>query len=161
MEQKKVVGNYVAQWGEGPIWVDQALYYVDIEKHKVLRYLPEVDAEESWDVGERVGTVVPRESGGLVIAGDRGFSFLDDISGEVQAIFGCPRLRQPPRVLRSNLWRSGLQRSCYNVRAVGFVPPEFKACGLVAAAAVAACRPERFAIRPTVSFDLLAAKRGS
>ncbi len=76
MEQKSVVGNYVAQWGEGPIWIEDALYYVDIEKHKVLRYLPEINAEESWDVGERVGAVVPRENGGLIIAGDTGFSFL-------------------------------------------------------------------------------------
>jgi len=87
MEQKSVVGNYVAQWGEGPIWIEDALYYVDIEKHKVLRYLPEINAEESWDVGERVGAVVSRENGGLIIAGDTGFSFLDDLSGDVEGIY--------------------------------------------------------------------------
>lgn len=87
MEQKQVVGSYVAQWGEGPIWVEDALYYVDIEKHKVIRYIPEVNTEETWDVGERVGTVVHRQNGGLVIAGDKGFSFLDDISGDLIPIF--------------------------------------------------------------------------
>jgi sugar lactone lactonase YvrE len=37
-------------------------------------------------VGERVGTVVPRASGGLVIAGDSGFAFLDPGSGEITPI---------------------------------------------------------------------------
>lgn len=87
METKTPVGSYVAQWGEGPIWVEDALYYVDIEGHKVLRYIPEINAEESWEVGERVGTVVPRQDGGLIIGGDNGFSFFDDISGEVENIF--------------------------------------------------------------------------
>lgn len=87
MEQKEPVGSYIAQWGEGPIWVDDALYYVDIETHKVLRYNPELNMEESWDVGERVGTIVPRKDGGMIIAGDNGFSFFDDIEGKVEPIF--------------------------------------------------------------------------
>lgn len=86
MEEKKVVGSYVSQWGEGPIWFEDALYYVDIEGHKVIRYLPSLNSEESWDVGERVGTVVPRREGGLVIAGDSGFSFLDELSGNIYPI---------------------------------------------------------------------------
>lgn len=86
METKTPVGSYVSQWGEGPIWWEDALYYVDIENHKVIRYLPELNSEESYEVGERVGTVVPRENGGLVIAGDTGFHFLDDISGDLEAI---------------------------------------------------------------------------
>lgn len=87
MESKNVVGNYVAQWGEGPIWVEDALYYVDIEKHKVLRYNPELNMEESWDVGERVGTIIPRANGGMIMAGDNGFSLFDDIEGGVEPIF--------------------------------------------------------------------------
>jgi len=86
METKTPVGSYVSQWGEGPIWWEDALYYVDIENHKVIRYLPELISEESYEVGERVGTVVPRENGGLVIAGDTGFHFLDDLSGDLEAI---------------------------------------------------------------------------
>lgn len=80
------VGQIRCQWGEGPIWWKQHLYYVDIEGHQVHRYHPETEAEQSWDVGQRVGTVVPRDSGGLVIAGDRGFSFLDEESGKVTPI---------------------------------------------------------------------------
>lgn len=80
------VGNYRAQWGEGPIWTGDRLVYVDIEKHKVISFDPASGEEQSWDVGERVGTVVPRAEGGFVIAGDNGFSFLDPKTGEVTPI---------------------------------------------------------------------------
>lgn len=80
------VGSYVSQWGEGPIWWEGALYYVDIEGHTVIRFDPVSGQEKVWNVGERVGAVVPRESGGLVIAGDNGFKFLDTDSGELTAI---------------------------------------------------------------------------
>jgi sugar lactone lactonase YvrE len=81
----EAVGNYRARWGEGPLWWKDALLYVDIEGHRVLRYTPSTGREESWEVGERVGTVVPRESGGFVIAGDRGFRLLSE-DGSVTAL---------------------------------------------------------------------------
>ncbi|TAE78595.1 MAG: SMP-30/gluconolactonase/LRE family protein [Verrucomicrobia bacterium] len=72
----ETVGNFRARWGEGPLWWDNALLYVDIEGHRVIRFDPTTGEERSWDVGERVGTVVPRRDGGFVIAGDSGFHFL-------------------------------------------------------------------------------------
>jgi sugar lactone lactonase YvrE len=75
------IGNLRCQWGEGPIWWGNALYYVDIEGHQVHRFDPATGSEKSWNVGQRVGTVVPRESGGLVIAGDHGLLFLDEETG--------------------------------------------------------------------------------
>lgn len=80
------IGTIQSQWGEGPIWHEDRLYYVDIEGHKVIAYHPESGEETVWDVGERVGTVVPRAAGGLVIAGDNGFAFLDPASGTVTPI---------------------------------------------------------------------------
>ena len=80
------VGNIRSHWGEGPIWWQGALYFVDIEGHRVHRYDPADGSEKSWDVGQRVGTVVPRESGGLVIAGDHGLLFLDEKTGQLTAI---------------------------------------------------------------------------
>lgn len=82
----EVVGSEVSKWGEGPIWWKGALYYVDIEGKKVLRYDPETGEERSWDVGQRVGTVVPRQQGGLVFAGDDGFWFLNEETGEMEPI---------------------------------------------------------------------------
>lgn len=92
MEHITAVGNYRAQWGEGPIWWNDRLLYVDIENHRVLEFDPESGQEKSWDVGGtvgRVGTVVPRihtDGGDLVVAGDTGLHFLDRQSGKTTAI---------------------------------------------------------------------------
>jgi len=79
----KAVGNYEATWGEGPIWWEGRLVYVDIETHKVISYDPDSGTEEKWGVGQRIGTVVPREQGGFVIAGDNGFTFLTPEKQEI------------------------------------------------------------------------------
>jgi sugar lactone lactonase YvrE len=79
-------GGRRSKWGEGPLWHGGRLLYVDIEGHVVVRLDPDSGEEEVWDVGERVGTVVPRAGGGLVIAGDSGLRFLDDVTGEITAI---------------------------------------------------------------------------
>jgi sugar lactone lactonase YvrE len=79
-------GTITSQWGEGPLWHDSKLYYVDIESHLVIAFDPASGSEQSWNVGERVGCVVPRASGGLVIAGDSGFRFLDPVSGKLTPI---------------------------------------------------------------------------
>ena len=86
MTRTEPVGLIRCQWGEAPIWWQGALYFVDTAGHLVHRYDPADDSERSWDVGQRVGTVVPRESGGLVIAGDHGFQFLDEETGELTPI---------------------------------------------------------------------------
>jgi sugar lactone lactonase YvrE len=80
------IGSHISKWGEGPLWHRNRLLYVDIEAHKVLSFDPVSGAEKIWDVGERVGTVVAREKGGLVIATDSGFSFLDESTGHVSPI---------------------------------------------------------------------------
>ena len=82
----EATGTIRSQWGEGPLWWHGALFYVDIEGHRVHRFDPANASEKSWDVGKRVGTVVPRESGGLVIAGDCGLHFLDEETGHLTAI---------------------------------------------------------------------------
>lgn len=73
-----LAGDYRAKWGEGPIWWQGVLYYVDIEGHCVVSFNPATGTEKILPVGERVGTVVPRSCGGLVIAGDTGFHLLGE-----------------------------------------------------------------------------------
>jgi len=72
----------VSQWGEGSIWHEGTLLYVDIEKHLIHQYAPISGETKSWNVGQRVGTVVPAESGKLLWAGDHGFYLLDPTTGE-------------------------------------------------------------------------------
>ena len=82
MIQVTPVGTHVSVWGEGPIWHQDRLLYVDIEAYKIVSFDPITQAEKLWDVGQRVGTVVPRAKGGLVWAGDTGMYFLDETTGE-------------------------------------------------------------------------------
>ena len=90
MEHVSPIGNYRAQWGEGPLWWNDQLLYVDIEKHLVLELSPESGEEKSWDVSAtvgRVGTVAPRSEGtDLVVAGDHGLHFLNRETGNTTAI---------------------------------------------------------------------------
>jgi sugar lactone lactonase YvrE len=86
MIRTEPIGKIRSLWGEGPVWWRDALYYVDIEGGLVHRYDPAAGTEKSWPVGQRVGTVVPREQGGLVIAGEQGFLFLDEETGALSPI---------------------------------------------------------------------------
>ena len=70
----QVIGDTVSQWGEGPIWWAEQLYYVDIEGYKLRSLHPESGEEAEWDVGERIGTVVPsKETDELIYAGETGY----------------------------------------------------------------------------------------
>ncbi|MGB2402689.1 MAG: SMP-30/gluconolactonase/LRE family protein [Akkermansiaceae bacterium] len=82
MESIELAGSYRSKWGEGPIWWQNRLIYVDIEAGRLLEYDPSSGHEKSWDVYAqigRIGTVVPRSCGGpegnLLIAGDKGIHF--------------------------------------------------------------------------------------
>ncbi len=95
------IGTYRSTWGEGPIWSNERLIYVDIESHLVISLDPVTGAEQSWNVGERVGTVIPRKKGGFVIAGDHGFSFLNPENGQVTPI------SDPEQEKRNNRFNDG------------------------------------------------------
>ena len=76
------IGTQVSKWGEGPIWWHDHLYYVDIEGHTLIRLDPETGEEIIWQMGERIGTVVPRACGGYVYAGDSGIQTFDPETGD-------------------------------------------------------------------------------
>ncbi len=78
----KTIGERVSTWGEGPVYWEDHLLYVDIEDHKLVRLEPETGDEAIWDMGERIGTVVPRTSGGYLCAGDTGIYTFDPNTGE-------------------------------------------------------------------------------
>ncbi|MEC7487892.1 MAG: SMP-30/gluconolactonase/LRE family protein [Verrucomicrobiota bacterium] len=76
-----VIGTRQSKWGEGPIWWKRHLLYVDIEGHQIVRLNSETGNEQTWDVGERVGTIVPKISGGLLYAGDSGIVDFNPLTG--------------------------------------------------------------------------------
>lgn len=73
----QTVGSRISQWGEGPIWWEDKLVYVDIEGHALVELDPDSGKETVYEMGERIGTVVPRASGGYLCAGDSGIYTFD------------------------------------------------------------------------------------
>ena len=76
------IGSRISKWGEGPIFWNEHLLYVDIEGHALNCLNPKNGEEQVWEIGERIGTVVPRQSGGFVCAGDSGIYSFDPETGE-------------------------------------------------------------------------------
>jgi sugar lactone lactonase YvrE len=68
-----------AALGEGPIWhaPTQRLYWVNIAQGEVHVYDTRANADRTIQVGQPVGTVVPRHSGGVMLAVKAGFASLD------------------------------------------------------------------------------------
>ncbi|WPP52988.1 SMP-30/gluconolactonase/LRE family protein [Catalinimonas niigatensis] len=87
MEVKRILDTK-ALLGEGPIWnyETQQLYWVDIEKRQLHLYTPEVNEDTFFDTGERIGTVVPIESGGALVALENGIHSMDLTDGSLTLI---------------------------------------------------------------------------
>lgn len=73
---------------EGPTWDESSatLYWVSILDHEVHSWRPSDGSRSTWNLGEFVGAVVPRQSGGLVVAAQRGFATLDPVTGESELL---------------------------------------------------------------------------
>jgi len=80
------IGSRISKWGEGPIFWNEHLLYVDIEGHALIRLNPKNGEEQVWEIGERIGTVVPRQSGGFVCAGDSGIFSFDPETGDKKSM---------------------------------------------------------------------------
>lgn len=74
--------------GEGAIWDEknQVLYWVDIDPGLVHIYDPATRKDRTLHVGQPVGTVVPRASGGLMLAVRNGFMSLDIETGRTALV---------------------------------------------------------------------------
>ena len=68
-----------AQLGEAPLWCEreQVLWWADIEGRAVHRFDPAAGTDRSWTLPSRVGCFALREQGGMVVALEDGFHFLD------------------------------------------------------------------------------------
>jgi sugar lactone lactonase YvrE len=78
-----------ATLGEGAIWDSrwQRLLWVDIDEGEVHIFNPADLSDRTIMVGRKVGTVVPRESGGLMLAVEDGFAELDLGTGETKILY--------------------------------------------------------------------------
>ena len=80
-----------ARVGEGSIWdaAKQVLYWVDILSHQLYIYDPKNGVNRTIETCQAVGTVVPRASGGVMVALHNGFASVD-LESEKITPFGDP-----------------------------------------------------------------------
>lgn len=79
--EPRSVWSLAAELGEGPVWVDDALWFVDIKKQEVHRYDPATREKRSWDSPEQIGCLLPKRSGGFIGGLQGGLSSFDPDSG--------------------------------------------------------------------------------
>jgi len=89
--------------GEGPIWDGdvEVLWWVDIMASELYAYDPASGDNRKWDIGQHVGTVVQRASGGLMLALQDGFAAFDPASGALEM------LAEPEAHLPGNRFNDG------------------------------------------------------
>jgi sugar lactone lactonase YvrE len=75
-----------AQLGEGPVWADGALWFVDIKRRKIHRFDPAGGEGRSWDTPEQTGFLLPAQDGGFVAGTPTGLSRFEPASGAFSAI---------------------------------------------------------------------------
>lgn len=73
----QAIGKRHSLWGEGPIWWNDSLYYVDIEGKAIVRINPDTEEETVWEFPERIGCIAPCNNSQLLYAGDNGISIFD------------------------------------------------------------------------------------
>jgi len=103
MEPIELILDAKALLGEGAAWdvERKRLYWVDIIGTKVHMYNPETGEDRAIDVGQQVGTLAPRQKGGLVLAMENGLYFLDEDSGALEFI------NDPESDLKENRFNDG------------------------------------------------------
>ena len=102
-QSAELVLDAQAALGEGAIWdADRRfLYWVDILGCQVHIYDPVTRQDQVIDVGQYVGTIVPRRSGGVMLALHHGFASLDLETGQVEIVV------EPKESLPGNRFNDG------------------------------------------------------
>jgi D-xylonolactonase len=72
--------------GEGSVWANGALWFVDIKARKVHRFSPETGDKSSWDAPEQIGFLLPAEGGGFVAGLQSGLYAFDPGNGEFDLV---------------------------------------------------------------------------
>ncbi len=95
-EAIECVADVRAQLGEGPVWVEreQALYWVDIHGRLIHRRALADGALTRWETPYRIGSLVPRASGGFISGTDRGLALIDPELGRYD-LFANPEADLP------------------------------------------------------------------
>jgi len=69
--------------GEGAVWIDEAVWFVDIKGQSVHRFDPASGLHRSWGMPDQVGWVLPAETGVLIVGLRDGLYCFDPETGTV------------------------------------------------------------------------------
>jgi len=72
--------------GEGPVWHDDAFFWVDIDGELLNRWDPATGATRSWTIGQKIGCAVPLTDGRWIAGLHHGLAWIDLESGSVETI---------------------------------------------------------------------------
>ncbi len=83
--QAELVLDAQADVGEGPTWDDRSgvLWWIDVIPGDVHRYDPATGEDTVFNLGQAIGTLAPRSSGGLLVALRDGFAAVDEDGGNL------------------------------------------------------------------------------
>lgn len=87
-EKIELVVDEGSKLGEGALWhaQSQKLLWIEIEGGVVHSFDPATGKDRAVPAGQKVGTVVPRASGGLMLAVATGFASFDMDSGKLEIV---------------------------------------------------------------------------
>ena len=104
----KCVADVHAVLGEGPVWVarESALFWLDIKGLKVFRLDLRGQLTE-WPAPFRVGSIVPRKSGGFIGGTEDGIAAIDPEAGKFDILFNPEEDRPGNRFNDGKLDRQG------------------------------------------------------
>ena len=86
MQQAEHCLTVGATLGEGPIWVDDALWFVDIKQQRIYAHDPVAGTLDHWESPEMVGWVVPAQRGGFVAGLKSGPHHFDPATGAFERL---------------------------------------------------------------------------
>jgi sugar lactone lactonase YvrE len=104
------VATLNATLGEGPVWISDTLWFVDIKQQKLHRFEPGTGKVESWDAPRQIGWVLPTDDGGLIAGLQDGLYRFDEATGafslylEVEADVPGNRLNDACTDLQGRIW---------------------------------------------------------
>lgn len=84
----KVALNHSCLLGEGPVWdaANERVLWVDILQGEVHQFYPRQNKHKVFNVGQMIGAIALRKSGGIVAALQNGFAIIDLDNDELQMI---------------------------------------------------------------------------
>lgn len=82
------LGDERQNLAEGPVWCprEQALYWVDIRRPTLHRYVAATRNVETWPMPDLVGSLAVRQAGGLLVALRNGLAKFDPETGHVEPV---------------------------------------------------------------------------